>query len=178
VGFTAFLPKPVRPGKLMEMLSRILGENGKAVEGEVDKLHTMRSLKEEAKRSVRILLAEDNPANQKLAQLILTKAGYQVEAASNGREAINRFFASPDQYDMILMDVQMPEMDGLRAARAIRKRGFGDVPIVAMTANAMRGDREKCIEAGMNDYIAKPVRRENVYEMIRKWVTREVEIVA
>ncbi len=178
VGFTAFLPKPVRPGKLMEMLSRILGENGKAVEGEVDKLHTMRSLKEEAKRSVRILLAEDNPANQKLAQLILTKAGYQVEAASNGREAINRFFASPDQYDMILMDVQMPEMDGLRATRAIRKRGFGDVPIVAMTANAMRGDREKCIEAGMNDYIAKPVRRENVYEMIRKWVTREVEIVA
>jgi CheY-like chemotaxis protein/nitrogen-specific signal transduction histidine kinase len=177
-GFTAFLPKPVRPAKLREMLSRILGENGKAVEGEVEKLHTMRSLKEEAKRSVRILLAEDNPANQKLAQLILTKAGYQVEAASNGREAINRFFASPDQYDMILMDVQMPEMDGLRATRAIRKRGFGDVPIVAMTANAMRGDREKCIEAGMNDYIAKPVRRENVYEMIRKWVTREVEIVA
>jgi CheY-like chemotaxis protein len=79
---------------------------------------------------------------------------------------------------MILMDVQMPEMDGLRATRAIRKRGFNDVPIVAMTANAMRGDREKCIEAGMNDYIAKPVRRDNVYEMIRKWVTREVEIVA
>jgi PAS domain S-box-containing protein len=177
-GFNAFLPKPVRSGKLTEMLSRILGENGNAVEGEPEKLLTMRSLKEEAKRSVRILLVEDNPANQKLAQLILAKAGYQVEAASNGREAINRFFASPDQYDMILMDVQMPEMDGLRATRAIRKRGFGDVPIVAMTANAMKGDREKCIEAGMNDYIAKPVRRENVYEMIRKWVTREAEIVA
>ncbi len=177
-GFTAFLPKPVRPEKLMDMLSRILGELRSPSKQEPERLHTMRSLKEEVKRSVRILLAEDNPANQKLAQLILSKAGYQVEAASNGREAINRFFAAPDQYDMILMDVQMPEMDGLRATRTIRKRGFGDVPIVAMTANAMKGDRDKCIEAGMNDYIAKPVRRENVYEMIRKWVTRETEILA
>ncbi len=176
-GFNGFLPKPARPEKLVEMLSRILGSQQGVMEEESNGNGGPRSSGEEIKKSVRILLVEDNPANQKLAQLILTKAGYQVEAAGNGREAVEKFCSSPDGYDMILMDVQMPVMDGLRATRTIRKRGFEDIPIVAMTANAMRGDREKCMESGMNDYIAKPVRRENVYEMIRKWVTHGVEIL-
>jgi PAS domain S-box-containing protein len=176
-GFTGFLTKPARPGRLVDALSRILEARSTSVVDHSIRVEAPSSLREEAKRSVRILLVEDNPANQKLAQLILNKAGYEVETADNGREAVQRFCDSPDHFDMILMDVQMPVMDGLRATRAIRKRGFEDVPIVAMTANAMKGDREKCIESGMNDYIAKPVRRENVYEMIRKWVTHEVEIL-
>lgn len=176
-GFSGFLTKPVRPERLVDALSRILEARSTSVVHHAIGVEAPSSSREEPKRAVRILLVEDNPANQKLAQLILNKAGYEVETADNGREAVQRFCDSSDHFDMILMDVQMPVMDGLRATRAIRKRGFEDVPIVAMTANAMKGDREKCIEAGMNDYIAKPVRRENVYEMIRKWVTHEVEIL-
>jgi len=176
-GFTGFLTKPARPGRLVDALSRILEARSASVFDHSIRVKAPLTSREISKRAVRILLVEDNPANQKLAQLILNKAGYEVETADNGREALQRFCDSPDHFDMILMDVQMPVMDGLRATRALRKRGFKDVPIVAMTANAMKGDREKCIESGMNDYIAKPVRRENVYEMIRKWVTHEMEIL-
>lgn len=174
-GFLAVLTKPVRPERLMDALSRIL-ESQPLSMGDAS-LNIEKSFRptERTIKSVRILLVEDNPANQKLALLILTKAGYDVETVNNGREAVERFCQTPDRFDMILMDVQMPVMDGLRATRTLRKRGFTDIPIVAMTANAMKGDREKCIESGMNDYIAKPVRKENVYEMVRKWVTHEVE---
>jgi PAS domain S-box-containing protein len=175
-GFTAFLSKPARPDKLMEMLSRIFEAQQAPLMEHTGNIHESQSISKDDEKSVRILLAEDNPANQKLGKLILAKAGYHVEVADNGREAINLFLASPEQFDIILMDVQMPEMDGLRATRTIRSRGFHDIPIVAMTANAMKGDREKCIEAGMNDYIAKPVRRESVYDMIRKWVVRRTEL--
>ena len=174
-GFSTFLTKPVRPGRLVDALSRVLGARLRPVVEHPIGGDASPPPTETAETSVRILLVEDNPANQKLALLILTKAGYEVDTADNGREAVQRFCDSPEHFDMILMDVQMPVMDGLRATRAIRKRGFKDIPIVAMTANAMKGDREKCIEAGMNDYIAKPVRRDNVYEMIRKWVKHEVE---
>lgn len=175
-GFTAFLSKPARPHKLMEMLSRVFEAQGAPLMEEAQGTHVNPSVSTDEDTSVRILLVEDNPANQKLGQLILAKAGYRVQVADNGREAINLFMASPEQFDLILMDVQMPEMDGLRATRTIRSRGFHDIPIVAMTANAMKGDREKCIEAGMNDYIAKPVRRESVYDMIGKWVMRKTEL--
>jgi two-component system, sensor histidine kinase and response regulator len=174
-GFTGFLTKPVRPGKFLDLLLSLIGTQPGIPNGSTEKAHQVRSPRSEIKNLVHILLVEDNPANQKLGVLMLSKAGYQVEVANNGREAINRFFESPDQFDMILMDVQMPEMDGLRATKSIRSRGFLKIPIVAMTANAMSGDRDKCIEAGMNDYIAKPVRRENVYDMVRKWVTNDLE---
>ncbi|MBW2109738.1 MAG: response regulator, partial [Deltaproteobacteria bacterium] len=118
----------------------------------------------------RILLAEDNPVNQKLARMMLTKAGYHVDIVNNGREAVEKYTNSPDDFDIILMDVQMPEMDGLQAAKTIRKDGFNKIPIVAMTAHAMKGDREKCIEAGMSDYITKPIKKEVVFEMVEKWV--------
>ena len=81
-----------------------------------------------------------------------------------------KYTSTPEVFDLILMDVQMPEMDGLRATTAIREKGFDSVPIIAMTANAMKGDRENCLDAGMNDYIPKPIRRENVLEVIRKWI--------
>jgi two-component system sensor histidine kinase/response regulator len=90
--------------------------------------------------------------------------------ANNGREAVERFTADPERYDMIFMDVHMPEMDGLEATRVLRNRGYSGIPIVAMTADAMKEDRDKCLEAGMNDYLAKPIKREDVFNMVTKWV--------
>ncbi|MDY6852475.1 MAG: response regulator, partial [Thermodesulfobacteriota bacterium] len=172
-GFMGFLNKPVRRGHLFQMLERILGESKKdwkKDETEKHEIMTQYSVREEMKRSVRILLAEDNPVNQKLARIMLTKAGYQVEVANDGREAVEMLTASPETFDLIFMDVQMPEMDGLEATKEIRKRGFADIPIVAMTAHAMEGDREKCLKAGMDDYTTKPIKREIVFEALKKWV--------
>jgi two-component system sensor histidine kinase/response regulator len=122
--------------------------------------------------SVSLLIAEDHPVNQKLIKAILTKAGYQVALANNGREAFEKFCASSEHYDLIFMDVQMPEMDGLEATRKIRAQGFEQIPIIAMTAHAMKGDREMCLAAGMNDYIAKPIKKESVFELIDTWVVK------
>jgi len=109
-----------------------------------------------ARHPLRILLAEDNPVNQKLALRLLERMGYRADVAENGLAAISAVEGS--NYDVILMDVQMPELDGLEATRRIRRRWPGERPrIVAMTANAMDGDREACLEAGMDDYISKPV---------------------
>ena len=117
-----------------------------------------------------ILLAEDNPVNQKLAVSMLSKGGYGVEVAENGIIAIEKFKANPQAFNLIFMDLQMPEMDGYEACRQIRALKLNDVPIIAMTANALRSDRERCLEAGMNDYVAKPIRRETVFKMIKKWI--------
>ncbi len=173
VGFDGFLGKPIRRQRLYHMLERIIGgkaDPGKKAPIEKTEIITQYSVREEMKRSVRILLAEDNPVNQKLAKIMLTKAGYQVTVADNGKEAVDKLMAGPDTIDLIFMDVQMPEMDGLEATRRIRALGFSLLPIVAMTAHAMKGDRDLCIDAGMNDYVPKPIRRELVYEMIEKWV--------
>ncbi|NLB05633.1 MAG: response regulator, partial [Desulfobulbaceae bacterium] len=113
-------------------------------------------------RTARVLLAEDNPVNRRLAETLLTRAGCTVTTATTGRQAVDLFVGSPEGFDLILMDVQMPEMDGLAATAELRARGCTTVPIVAMTAGALQGDRERCLAAGMNDYLAKPVRRENL----------------
>ncbi len=178
-GFDGFLSKPIHRGKLLQMMVKIMGEGrGKPRGSECakNKIVTQYSLREDMKHSVRILLAEDNPVNQKLTKLMLTKAGYRVTVTNNGREALERYVASPKDFDLIFMDVQMPEMDGLEATRSIRKKGFTAVPIVAMTAHAMKGDREKCLEAGMNDYITKPIKREIVFEVLGKWVLRKADM--
>jgi two-component system, sensor histidine kinase and response regulator len=171
-GFNGFLSKPARREKLLQMIARILGEQ--AVESDEtaceEKIHTQYSVREDLKQSVRILLAEDNLVNQKLASLMLTKAGYQVEVAGNGKIAFEKYAADPESFDLIFMDVQMPEMDGKSATQAIRSAGHQEVPIVAMTAQAMKGDREKCLAAGMNDYITKPIKREVVFAVLEKWV--------
>jgi PAS domain S-box-containing protein len=120
--------------------------------------------------ALRILLVEDHPVNQHLAVSLLTKAGHAVSVAGNGREAIERL--RDQRVDVVLMDMQMPVLDGLQATRAIRAGEAGDaavsVPIVAMTANAMVGDRERCLEAGMDDYVAKPIRRIEVFRAIAR----------
>ncbi len=176
VGFDGFLSKPVRRENLYMMLEGALGkkiDNLKEDKLKKQKIMTQYSLREEKKHSVRILLAEDNPVNQKLAKIMLTKAGYQVEIANNGKEAVEKFTGSPEDFDLIFMDIQMPELDGIEASQSIRKKGFDTIPIVAMTAHAMKGDREKCIESGMNDYITKPIKRELVFEVLEKWVLRK-----
>jgi two-component system sensor histidine kinase/response regulator len=181
-GFDGFLPKPIRRQKLLKMIENLLsterdGDQTGAPEG--GQIITQYSVREEMKRSVSLLLAEDNPVNQKLARMMLKKAGYQVEIANNGKEALQKFSSDPETFHLIFMDVQMPEMDGMEATRAIRKaensrRNGADprtrIPIIAMTANAMAGDREKCLEAGMDDYVSKPIKRELVFQMIDKYV--------
>ena len=170
-GFDGFLPKPVQRYKLLTMIRRLLGE---AVDPEEKKKRktviTQHSLAEETKHSIHILLAEDNPVNQKLAQVILTKAGYQLEVANTGKEAVQKFMNNPDKFALIFMDIHMPEMDGWEATGEIRKKGYTNIPIIAMTADAMKEDEEKCLKAGMSDYIAKPIKRELVFNMVKKWV--------
>jgi len=169
-GFDGFLPKPVRREKLLIMISRLLSKKD-AAEGKEKKepLITRFTVAEEAKQSIHILLAEDNPINQKLARFMLTKAGYQLTVVENGKEAVDTVTSQPDNYDLIFMDIHMPKMDGMDATKEIREKGFRDIPIIAMTAHSMRGDREKFLDCGMNDYIAKPIKRETVFEMVKKW---------
>lgn len=125
------------------------------------------------KKQLNILLAEDNPVNQKLAEKMFTKSGHKVTVAGNGREAFLEYSDSPDKIDLIFMDIQMPEMDGLESTRAIRafekEKNVPKVPIVAMTGQAMDGDREKCLETGMDDYIVKPINKTVVLDVIKKW---------
>ena len=173
-GFDAFLTKPARREILFKTMEKLLAPPTEDREKQgAERLITQYSVREEMKQSVRLLLAEDNPVNLKLATLILTKAGYTVTSAQNGRETVETFSNAPHDFDLILMDVQMPIMDGLEATRELRDRGFNDIPIVAMTANAMKGDREICIDAGMNDYITKPIKREIVFQIIEKWITQK-----
>ncbi len=168
-GFNAFLTKPTRRSMLLKTMAKILSSpDDNSLPKEEKELVTQYSIREEIKHASRILLAEDNLVNQKLAMMMLGKAGYTVQVAANGRLALEAYTQNPDQYDLILMDIQMPEMDGLEATRQIRQQGFTDIPIVAMTANAMKGDREKCIEAGMNDYISKPIKREIVFKILEE----------
>ncbi|MBU1985722.1 MAG: response regulator, partial [Proteobacteria bacterium] len=168
-GFNAFLTKPTRRAMLLKTLAKILSSSeDSSIPKEEKELVTQYSIREEMKHSSRILLAEDNLVNQKLATMMLSKAGYTVQVVPNGRLAVETFTRNSDQYDLILMDIQMPEMDGFEATRQIREKGFTDIPIVAMTANAMKGDREKCLEAGMNDYISKPIKREIVFKILEE----------
>ena len=135
-------------------------------------LVTRHSLREQRPPvAAHVLVAEDNEVNQKVAAKILEKLGYRVELAENGKEALAA--CARRRYDAVLMDGQMPGMDGYEATRRIRERetrGGRRVPIIAMTASAMKGDREKCLESGMDDYLTKPVTPETVEAVLRKWV--------
>ena len=111
-------------------------------------------------------------AGTHLVLSMLTKAGYRLDIVENGKEVVEKYISAPERYDLIFMDIQMPEMGGREAARMIRDKGFDNVPIIAMTAASMKGDHEKCLEAGMNDYIPKPIKREVVFKIIKKWVLK------
>jgi CheY-like chemotaxis protein/HPt (histidine-containing phosphotransfer) domain-containing protein len=121
--------------------------------------------------AIRALLVEDNPVNQKVIALMLQRLGYRVDVAASGREAVESFRRSP--YRLIIMDCQMPEMDGMEAARIIRQsEGGGSAVIIALTANAMVGERDKCIAAGMDDYLSKPVNPAQLGKKLEEWLAR------
>ncbi len=168
-GFDGFLTKPVHKCKLLEMMEQLLSEK-REYETQLDSTMVIPgSLLEEVKHPIHILMAEDNPLNRKLARFMLVNAGYSLDVVNNGKEAVETYTASPGKYDLIFMDVQMPEMSGIEAVKIIRSKGFKEVPIIAITAQTMKGDREKCIEAGMDDFISKPIKKEIILKMIEKW---------
>jgi PAS domain S-box-containing protein len=176
-GFDGYLLKPVNRKKMLQMMERLLGkkEPGKKKKQDRDPRVTLTTTRDKIKQSIHILLAEDNLINQKLIRFMLTEEVYGLTVVENGREAVDAYTSKPDNFDLIFMDIQMPVMDGKEATRLIRKKGFHRIPIIALTAESMKGDRESCLEAGMNDYIAKPIRREVVFRMVEKWCTREAD---
>jgi CheY-like chemotaxis protein len=129
-----------------------------------------------ARPGIRILIAEDNLINQKLVLELLKRQGHQVDVAANGKEAVELFRRAP--YPLVLMDAQMPEMDGYEATRVIRslEREGRRVIIIALTANVMSGDRDRCLAAGMDDYLAKPIQAHDFYEAINGWIARIEEV--
>jgi len=220
-GFAGYLTKPVRQSELFECLRAVMGDGRNREE---KRIVTKDTLPSEMSEHIRVLVAEDNPTNQQVALAMLKKLGLSADAVANGQEAVDAVSKIP--YDMVLMDVRMPQMDGFEATKKIRQHETSDngdrehlngvrtgtsgqqdnshveqeidqqspenrqqetvegggqqsllggshIPIVAMTAHAMKGDREKCLQAGMDDYIAKPVQPEALSEVIEKWVSEK-----
>ena len=173
IGFAAYLTKPVRQSDLFVCLTAVLA--GKTRQEEERRLITRHSLREMRLGNVRLLLVEDNVTNQEVASGILERLGWRADVAANGKEALQAL--ETRSYDLVLMDVQMPEMDGYEATRRIRDPQSAvlnhQVPIVALTAHAMAGDGEKCLAAGMSDYITKPVDPQRMAEVVEKWLGRK-----
>ena len=175
IGFAAYLTKPIRRSQLFDCLVSVLSSvpgKGKEKEKKIP-IVTKHSVSDERRNKTRILVVEDNIVNQKIAVRMIEKAGFQTDVAANGKEALKALESF--QYDIVLMDVQMPEMDGLEATRRIRnpesrvlKR---NIPIIAMTAHAMHGDRELCLAAGMNDYTSKPIQPQDLFNKIEKFIS-------
>ena len=181
LGIKGYLTKPIRRDDLPKVIGSVLDltTEDEALKG--PQLITRHSIAEAAGKKTRILLSEDYPTNRRVAQQYLHRAGYQVDIAENGQMALEAF--KRKQYDLILMDIQMPVMDGYEATKAIRELEKelwrigtkdasskpGKIPIIAMTAHAMKGYREKCLKAGMDDYISKPIQRDKLLELVRKW---------
>ena len=167
---SAYLLKPIRQSELREAVARVLG--AKEQRSEIP-LVTRYSLQDvlDPSVSLRVLLAEDNLVNQRLGMRLLEKRGHSVVVAGNGRETLAAFESGG--FDLILMDLQMPEMDGFEATVAIRKKekdSGSHLPIVALTAHAMKGDREKCLAGGMDGYLTKPIRPQELDELLEIYV--------
>ena len=170
-GATRYIGKPIQRAELYAILSDVAGRkpgSSAPTSGQAVAVAPQQVADEHA----RILLAEDNRVNQMVAVAVLKKLGYQVDVAANGLEALAALRARP--YDLVLMDCQMPEMDGFEATHAIRTAAPETlnpiVPIVALTAHAMKGDRERCLAAGMDDYLAKPLQIAEVAAALRRWL--------
>ncbi|HJQ27712.1 MAG TPA: response regulator, partial [Rubrobacter sp.] len=176
VGFAAYLTKPVRQSKLYDAIATVVGSAPSPADVPlVERRGAGKDSTRARERLIRVLVAEDNQVNQRVAAMMLQRLGYFADIAANGLEAVEALSRVP--YSAVLMDVQMPEMDGYAATKEIRRReneGEGALPrtpIIAMTANAMEGDREKALDAGMDDYVAKPVKREELEVVLQRWVS-------
>jgi len=175
LGVCAYLLKPIRQSELREAIARVLG--AKDQKGAIP-LITRYSLQDarEPSGSLRVLIAEDNLVNQRLVTRMLEKRGHFVVVAGNGREALEAL--EKESFDLVLMDLQMPVMDGFEATSAIRKKE-GDrgvrIPVVALTAHAMKGDREKCLAGGMDAYLTKPIRPQELDELLGDYLSRRAE---
>jgi PAS domain S-box-containing protein len=164
IGCSGYLLKPVKQQMLIEALGAVLEFTQEDQTGLVTR-HTL----SEQRRGQRVLLAEDNPVNQKLAVLMLQRAGYSVDTVENGKDALEMTLRG--NYNAVLMDVQMPELDGIEATRRIRAAETErHTPIIAMTAHALKGDRERCFEAGMDDYLTKPIERDGLLQVLDRWI--------
>lgn len=172
IGFAAYLTKPIRRSQLFDCLINILSPSNKTEKEKIKQIVTKYSVSDERREKTRILIVEDNIVNQKIALRMIEKAGFQADVAANGKEALSALEKFP--YDIVLMDVQMPEMDGLEASKIIRapesKVLNHDIPIIAMTAHAMQGDREICMSAGMNDYTSKPIQPQKLFNKIEQYI--------
>ena len=165
LGFKGFIPKPLKKDEIKKLFTELDIEN--EIKHNSKCKETEQSIIDEGQKC--ILLVEDMEANRKLALIILKKSGYECDIAKNGKEALE--ICREKKYDLILMDCQMPVMDGYEATRHIKNMGLNkDTPIIAMTANALEGDREKCLESGMDDFITKPIVFKKIDETIKKWM--------
>src|SRR3989440_6089482 len=162
LGIQAYLTKPIARADLIEAVGTVLA--GAATPAGTADLVTRHSIAE-SRHALRILLAEDNPVNQQVATAMLLKRGHQVDVAANGREAVEA--VAKERYDLVLMDIQMPEMDGFEATQRIRALPQGGtLPIIALTAHALSGERERCLERGMTGYLAKPFKAHDLFAVI------------
>jgi two-component system, sensor histidine kinase and response regulator len=162
LGITSYLPKPVRSAELLDAMFNATASLAKS---DVQ-LQSSADVPQEIRR-LSILLTEDNIINQKIARRVLEEWGHMIEVASNGKEALAKL--EEQKFDLVLMDIQMPEMDGLEATRAIRDREMESgehIPIIAITAHAMKGDRKRCLDAGMDGYISKPINTKALFDRI------------
>jgi two-component system, sensor histidine kinase and response regulator len=164
LGVNVFLPKPITASSMFDAI----------VEAQGARVHAARRALDaplEREFEARVLLAEDNEANQMVASELLGRLGIELDIANNGREALEMARAARGKYALVLMDVQMPEMDGLAATRAMRSDPtLHDLPIVAMTANAMKADLDECLAAGMDDHVTKPIDRKALLQTLRRWL--------
>ncbi|MBF0530019.1 MAG: response regulator [Deltaproteobacteria bacterium] len=176
-GFAGYLKKPLRQSQLRDCIAMVLGQGTTTIRCGASKLITRHTIREARQSRARILLAEDNHTNQLVALGILKKLGYYADAVADGAEVLNALEMTP--YDIIIMDLNMPIMDGLEATRQIRNPQSAvldhDIPIVALTAHAIQGEREKCLIAGMNDYLSKPIVPQALAETLEKWLSKKDE---
>jgi len=183
IGYAAYLTKPVRQARLRESIVRALGDARQAATKQqsapaasAPALPTpllAATPPQPPTTSAPILLVEDQLANQAVALQQLAKLGYRADLAQNGLEAIERLIRPDHCYQLVLMDCQMPQLDGLEATRRIRAREEtvgSHIPIIAMTAQALKGDQERCMAAGMDDYLSKPVRLNDLNQVLMRWL--------
>ena len=161
-GFDAFITKPVTERGVINVMKTVLGD--KRAEGQIVTIHMAEEL---IGKKVRILVAEDNPVNKKLIGILLQKLGFESEIVSNGKEAVEK--AMTEDFDICLMDIHMPVMSGIEATEEIRKKGNTTLPIVALTADVFKEGKERCLEAGMNDFLSRPVKSEKLEQKIAEW---------